>query len=114
MDIETIPIGNLQSYKIAEYLRERGWIVTPNSRFSWETPSAFSLRHGHHKNWFSACRCRGQVIPEYESDNVKSKKLVLMRSNEALEEWCQHHPTNKKPQPQRKAAIAARLAREKR
>lgn len=107
MDFETARLCDLSEDNIATYLRARGWIVTRTSKFQWETPSAFSRRHGHHKNWFSACRCRGQIIPEYESDNVKDKKLVLMRSNEALEEWCKHHPSSKpkKPLPRSKNPV---------
>jgi hypothetical protein len=80
-------LANYSIKALREHLETRGYTVTSNLEFPWETPSEFSLRHGKGKTWFSKCRSLGQKVPPFEWSNQIGKRLVKLRSNPALEAW---------------------------
>lgn len=82
-------LADIAEETLADELRKRGWICTRISRYDWETPSAFSKRHGFHPTWLSKRLSRGAYVPDFDADKCKdAKRIIKLRSNPELEIFC--------------------------
>lgn len=72
---------------LRDHCEKRGYALVKLDSFPWETPAAFSRRHGYHDNWLCKQQARKKRIPPFERDEGAGGRLVRLRSNPALEEW---------------------------
>ncbi len=86
-------LAKVSEHTLAAVLIAKGYTVTraEDTRFDdhgWEKPAEFSRRHGYHSNWLSAQMCKGVTLPAFERHLSRDRKrLIRLRSNEALEEF---------------------------
>lgn len=82
-------LADIADETLADELRKRDWICTKVDAFGWETPKAFCLRHGFHKDWLSHALSRNAFVPDFFADKGKHERINRLRSNAQLEAFMQ-------------------------
>lgn len=86
-------LDDISDNALAECLRARGWHCERANDFQWETPKQFDERHGKTPHWLSKQIYRQCPVPAFEGyygkgEGVRKRRLIRLRSNLALEDWC--------------------------
>lgn len=111
----SVDLSEIRDERLAEELRGRGWRCIPSDTGAdWETPAAFSRRHGRHKNYLCHLMRSGVIPPGIETTKGKTGRVILVRSTPVTEQWmksrCEQHQ-NKSHQPTRSVRTNGAQAR---